>query len=314
MASKPRNYQAGQPVAVGIRFILQICLFDHRLLRHLFIKLLAHWAVRARVQIWAFAIQTNHAHLILSQDEDGCPALVGIAAFMRNVVSRTAKVANRLLGSKGRVTEETYWSVNIETLAELVRQLAYIHYQNEHHAPGGGSVVYESSAPVYYELEIDGVVTRMPVLPLLPAHLSLAERQARLVEILDAVATEALRLEALGRQAADPTTPDLDPDEHVQAQHPWLNATEAIAPDMLRPASMEHPSTNVELIDLAAHPGFRAAREAWTNWPMPAIRTPRREGATRIGGMIDIRIHTVPCAHCAPLPGEQAEVPPGGPD
>ena len=138
MASRPRRFEARRPVLITIRCLLRLDLLAFEGMRELFLQMLAAYAARCRVDVLAWAVQSNHAHLIVRQDQDGHDPerRTGIAAFMRNVASMVAIHGHARGTFQGRFLERTYRSHSIGTIADLVRFIAYVHGQREQHGLG----------------------------------------------------------------------------------------------------------------------------------------------------------------------------------
>lgn len=299
MASKKRDFQAGIPAAVTFRWVLRLDLFQLHDLRMRFIQLIAKWAVEADVAVLAFNVRPNHAHMILCQRVDGCWARVGISAMMRNVLSQAAIAANRLHSFQGHAVERTYRSVNLPRARDLLRQLAYLHSQGEHHGSGPDWEDLDSH-PIYYDGAVDGITTHI-VLPDLD-DIPREQRAERLVELLEAIAQDALAREALAAQDANPNAPDLTACERAHTRFPWLDATnEAVDASPLAITIEDH----VSLLELVPITSFRdaeaheQARQTLLDWRMPyCLFHPRR--APRVGELIDIRVTVVPHPPAAP--------------
>lgn len=171
MASRPRRFEAHRPVLITVRCILRLDLLAFEGMRELLLLMLAKYAARCRVEVLAWAIQSNHLHLILRQDHDGHDGerRTGIAAFMRNVMSVVALHGNARGTLQGRFLERTYRSHSIGTTAELLRFLAYVHGQRAHHRLAPEAEGPPSSSAGLLELGVpDGVVELVPGAPLFP--------------------------------------------------------------------------------------------------------------------------------------------------
>ena len=170
MASRPRRFEANRPVLITIRCTLRLELLALEGMLELFLRMLATYAGRCEVDVFAWTVQSNHAHLIVRQRRDGHDPerRTGIAAFMRNVASVVALHGNARGTFQGRFLERTYRSHSIGTVADLVRYLAYVHGQREHHRVRGDAHAGapSSSAGAVLGGLPDGIVELVPGEPL----------------------------------------------------------------------------------------------------------------------------------------------------
>ena len=166
MASRPRRFEAYRPVLITVRCLLRLDLLAFEGMRELLLQKLATYAGRCGVDVLAWAIQSNHAHFIVRQDQDAHDPdrRTGIAAFMRNVMSAVAVHGHARGTLQGRFLERTYRSHSIGTMADLLRFLAYVHGQRAHHRLGPEAVdAAPSSSAGPLERGIpDGVVELVP--------------------------------------------------------------------------------------------------------------------------------------------------------
>lgn len=284
MTTPKREYRPGVPVLVTFRWHLRMRLFDVDPLCQLFLKLIARWSVDADVDILALSIRPNHAHLILVQHVEDCPATKGIAAFMRNVSSPVAKLANRLLGSKGHALESTYHAYKLPKVIDLVRELSYVHYQDQHHHGPG----HLDSRPVYYAQQIDGIVTHLPLLPTLDRTLSPEGRQAVLLRLMNRLGDDAIRREGLAAQQADPNQPDLTERQFIQSLYPWASAREHLH-GQVTDVDLDAPTETLDLICLRDDPRFAEAVRPWLDWRPPHLAVePLPLPPLRVGQRVEI--------------------------
>lgn len=294
MASRPRRFEARRPVLITIRCLLRLDLLAFEGMRELFLQMLAGYAARCRVDVLAWAVQSNHAHLIVRQDIDGHDPerRTGIAAFMRNVASMVAIHGHARGTFQGRFLERTYHSHSIGTIADLVRFIAYVHGQREHHRLGAevACPVPSSSAAVLGEAVPDGVVELLPGDPLCTGD-SFEERCARFGELIARVLAVAVPDEQ--RVAArDVTGTTLTPRQlKSMRRDAWRQAVARAAAD-LGIRGLDRDARSLELRPLADAIGAEACRAARARlmaipWRRnePDLRRP-----PRIGSVIEIRV------------------------
>lgn len=204
MASAPRRFEAHRPVLITVRCNLRLDLLAFEGMRELLLQKLATYAGRCRVDVLAWAIQSNHAHFIVRQDQDAHDPgrRTGIAAFVRNVMSAVAVHGHARGTFQGRFLERTYRSHTIRTTADLVRFLAYVHGQRAHHRLGPEAVdaAPSSSAGLLERGLPDGVVELMPGGPVLTGG-TLEERcrqfQALIARVVEIAVADERRVAAL---------------------------------------------------------------------------------------------------------------------
>ena len=196
MASRPRKFEQDQPVLVTKRCVWRLDLMEDEVKAE-YEAQLVRWADYCRVEILAWVVMSNHVHLLVRQGFTGHDPerKRGIAAFCRNVNSATARRGNAVFSVQGHFVERAYRSRNLRSVADLVRALAYVHGQPEHHRTGGTArEAGHSSWPVLCEGLPDGIVTHMPDLPGWE-DLTPADRATRFRELIAAVVRYACATE-----------------------------------------------------------------------------------------------------------------------
>jgi len=264
MASKKRNFIAGVPVALTLRFILRLPLLAQLELKELLLQLMVRYAKMCAVEILFYQLGPNHYHASVVQAFHGHDPnrLVGISPFVRNVMSVWVKRANSFLSTQGTLTERNFRSHNVYTNEELFANMAYTLGNETHHIGRHPEKATHSAWGVYVDSEPDGVVTAMPAfLDDLGGH--------ELDELLLAITNRAIELELEGGKRA------------------WLNATvETLALMVPQFPRIEFP----EIVDIARYldgSKHRQSSEQRLAWKLARVEfQPRR--APRIGELIEI--------------------------
>jgi REP element-mobilizing transposase RayT len=103
--------------------------------RNMLAQQLALNKARCEVELLAWAVHYNYIHLLIYQRFDGhCPkGHKGIAPFLRNVISVTARYANTGATLQARFLERTYEAHHVSDPSDLIRFLARIHGQPAKH-------------------------------------------------------------------------------------------------------------------------------------------------------------------------------------
>ncbi|MBN4049902.1 hypothetical protein JYT84_00580 [bacterium AH-315-M10] len=264
MASKKRNFQAGVPVALTLRFILRLPLIAQLELKELLLQLMVKHAAMCAVDILFYQLAPNHFHVSLVQGFTGMDPgrRVGISPFVRNVMSVWAKRANSFYSTQGHLTERAFRSHNINSNEQLLANLTYTLSNELHHIGTHPAQSTHSAWGVHADQQPDGIVTAMPAF----------------IENLAAASIEQLILDINFRAI------EL---ELQETKRPWLTATiETLALQVPTFPSIGPPHVVdiTRFLDGAKHQQLKEQR---LTWKMPRIKfQPRR--ATRIGELVEV--------------------------
>jgi len=88
-----------------------------------------------------FSIQGNHIHLIVEADTHEC-----LSRGMQGLCVRIAKALNKMMGRRGRVFADHYFSVLLPTPTQLVNAMKYVLMNHTHHFGETGIDEYSSPA------------------------------------------------------------------------------------------------------------------------------------------------------------------------
>src|SRR4051812_27802366 len=85
-------------------------------------------AQRPGLRIVEFSAQSNHLHLVVEADDSG-----SLSSGMQGLCIRVARALNRLMDRTGKVFADHFHSRLLRTPTELVRAIAYVRGNHEHH-------------------------------------------------------------------------------------------------------------------------------------------------------------------------------------
>ena len=88
-----------------------------------------------------YSVQGNHLHLILEADDSAA-----LSRGMQGLAIRIAKALNALMGRKGRVFDDHYFSRLLRTPTELVRAIRHVLGNAAHHFRAAGADPFSSTA------------------------------------------------------------------------------------------------------------------------------------------------------------------------
>ena len=94
---------------------------------------------RFGARIVEYSVQGNHLHLIIEADDDGA-----LSRAMQGLCIRLAKALNALMSGSGTVFDDHYFSRLLKSPTELVRAIAYVLGNHQHHF-GTPSALYTSA-------------------------------------------------------------------------------------------------------------------------------------------------------------------------
>ncbi|CAB1065958.1 hypothetical protein D1BOALGB6SA_10757 [Olavius sp. associated proteobacterium Delta 1] len=106
---------------VMVRAIERRRIFNDVADRKNFIKRLAELCVDTETRIYAWAIMTNHAHILLRSSE------TGLAGFMRRLLTGYAVSYNRRHRRRGHLFQNRYKSIVCDEDAYFTELVRYIH-------------------------------------------------------------------------------------------------------------------------------------------------------------------------------------------
>ena len=161
MPSAPRGFQADVPVLITTRCVLRADFFNDENLEKRLRQLMAQFALRCGVTVFAWVLMRNHLHLLLAQRFPGHDARgkKGLSPFLRNVFSVLAKYANGYQSTQGHVFARTFHSKNRPEAEEVFAAFAYILTNPlHHHATKRLDGYAASAARTYFSGEPDGAV------------------------------------------------------------------------------------------------------------------------------------------------------------
>src|SRR4051812_16767046 len=95
---------------------------------------------RFGARIVEYSVQGNHLHLIIEADDD-----TALSRAMQGLCIRLAKALNALMSRAGAVFDDHYFGRRLQSPTELVRAIAYVLGNHEHHF-GASSTEYTSAA------------------------------------------------------------------------------------------------------------------------------------------------------------------------
>jgi REP element-mobilizing transposase RayT len=122
MARQPRDLSQSQWFHVVQRGADRQDLFIVDRDRHLYETLIAESFDRWRVELHAYALMTNHTHLLVRVDDDG-----SLSDAMHHLGSRYALAFNRSTGRDGPLFTSRFHSTSITSDAQLAQTGRYIH-------------------------------------------------------------------------------------------------------------------------------------------------------------------------------------------
>jgi putative transposase len=96
-------------------------LFEDDLDHRTFLDLLAKRRVKWNVALLSWCLMDTHVHLILSCEVDD------LSKMMQSLMTAFAKYINERTGRTGHVFEERFWSKPIESDAQLLEAIRYVH-------------------------------------------------------------------------------------------------------------------------------------------------------------------------------------------
>ncbi len=85
---------------------------------------------RFGVRLIEYSVQGNHLHLILEADDNDA-----LSRAMQGLLIRIAKALNAMMNSVGRVFDDHYFSRLLRSPTELMRAIAYVLGNHQHHFP-----------------------------------------------------------------------------------------------------------------------------------------------------------------------------------
>ncbi len=161
MASVPRDYVADEPVLVTTRCVLRVRFMERPAMKTEIRRHIAKWAGRCGVEVLAWTVAGNHAHILLSQGHTGHDKRkrVGIFPFCRNVFSSIARYGNAHHSSQGRFFERVYNARRRPSPDQALQSLAYILEHPVKHGFAGGFDNEDTSGRLYLRGTADGVAT-----------------------------------------------------------------------------------------------------------------------------------------------------------
>ena len=154
MASKPREISESGFYHVFHRGVNQFDIFEDDEDREYYLKRLARYAVELGVEIHAWCLMSNHTHLLLRADHEL------LSVIMRKLGSVYARKFNMRHGRSGPLFEGRFSSVPVETDAQYLSVVRYIHRNPVHHQeqtllggyPWSSYGEYVAVAPMYCDL------------------------------------------------------------------------------------------------------------------------------------------------------------------
>ncbi len=205
MASRPRCFQALEPVEIELRCAWRVKLLNDGVIAEELQKIIAFEAARCRVRCLAVTIEVNHLHLVLAQEMAGHDPTrrTGGAPMMRNFESRATHFLNGHLSLKGRAWERSYRSFPRGDAAQLLKSIVYTIQNPVKHGAVDRAEDYEfNDTSVYFEGKANGIVTHVPVI-LSGLGKTTHERAKAIKDLIDEVWTEGVRTGKLLDAARD---------------------------------------------------------------------------------------------------------------
>lgn len=155
MATKPRERSMSGFYHVFHRGVSLFDIFEDNEDREFYLERLVQYASETGVEIHAWCLMSNHTHLLLRADRER------LSEMMRKLGSVYARFFNRRHGRSGPLFEGRFGSVCVETDAQLLSVVRYIHRNPVHH--GGHALMegyrwssyneYASSSPKTCEID-----------------------------------------------------------------------------------------------------------------------------------------------------------------
>ena len=87
-----------------------------------------------------YSVQGNHLHLIIEADDTEA-----LSRAMQGLTIRIAKALNAMMARAGQVFDDHYFARLLRRPTELVRAIAYVTGNHQHHFGGGGVDLYSSA-------------------------------------------------------------------------------------------------------------------------------------------------------------------------
>ena len=127
MATKPRMRSASGFYHVFHRGVSLFDIFEDDIDREFYLDRLVRYASEIGVEIHAWCLMSNHTHLLLRADRER------LSELMRKLGSVYARFFNKRHGRSGPLFEGRFGSVCVETDAQFVSVVRYIHRNPIHH-------------------------------------------------------------------------------------------------------------------------------------------------------------------------------------
>jgi len=127
MATKPRQRSASGFYHLFQRGVNLFDIFEDDIDRKFYLNRMQRYALDADVEIHAWCLMSNHVHLLLRA------SLENLSSFMRRLGSVFARRFNSRHGRTGPLFECRFGSVCVETDAQLLAVLRYIHRNPFYH-------------------------------------------------------------------------------------------------------------------------------------------------------------------------------------
>ena len=130
------------PAAVHVTLAVALHVWNLRSRRcfRLIERSLAHARDRFGLRVIEFSVLGNHLHLVVEADSS-----VALSRGMQGLNIRIAKALNGLMGGKGRVFADHYHPRLLRSPTEVVKAIAYVPGNAEHHYGIAGPDRYSST-------------------------------------------------------------------------------------------------------------------------------------------------------------------------
>ena len=139
------------PVHVTVRVRRHVWNLRSRRCHRRIARCLEQAAGRLGLRVIEYSVLGNHLHLIVEADDEQA-----LARGMQGLSIRVAKSLNALMKTRGRVFDDHYDGRLLTTPTELVRAIAYVLRNQEHHFGEGGRDPFSSDglAPAHRRAQL----------------------------------------------------------------------------------------------------------------------------------------------------------------